>query len=109
MIRRLIAVPEVVIFEGQSPSENLNPEELRRSTDFNNSGEGTAIVAATEAIDFAARSPAFVQARSKQLMTYLRYFDRRTLRMTSSNGTSGKIVKIISAQRHWEGIKPSNQ
>ena len=80
VVRRSVATPEVVIFDEQSPSENLNPEELRRSTDCNNSDEKTAIVAATKAIDFAARSPAFVQARSKQLMAYLRYFDRRLRR-----------------------------
>ena len=100
VIRRSIAEPEVAIFEGRSPSENLDPEELRRSTDCNNSGEGTAIVAATEAIDFAARSPAFAQPRSKQLIAYLRYFDRRTLGTKSSNGSWDKIVKIVSAQRH---------
>ena len=60
VVRRSVAEPKVAAFEGQSPSENLNPEKLRRSTDCNNSEEGTAIVAATEAIDFAARSPAFV-------------------------------------------------
>ena len=72
-VRRSVAVSEVAIFEGQSPSETLHPEGLRRSTDCNNSDKGAAIVAATEAIDFAARRPS---RRTGEIQTVNGFLDK---------------------------------